>query len=56
MKGKQYNVSYRDIQSGRHNLQTFAKDSFEARIMAMQMVSYLGDHPGAIDSIALVEG
>ena len=55
MNRKSYRVSYRDDQSVRHEVSTYAKDSFDAKLLAMKSVEYLSEHPNAIDNISLCE-
>ena len=50
---KAYTVFYSDGQSSKHEFCTYAKDSYDARIVAMEMVGYLNEHPNAIDFIRL---
>ncbi len=50
---KAYTVQYRDIQSKHHEFCAYAKDSYDARLIAMEANTYLRDHPHAIDSIRL---
>tara|TARA_Y100001968_G_scaffold256362_1_gene242690 strand:+ start:205 stop:369 length:165 start_codon:yes stop_codon:yes gene_type:complete len=53
MEQKSYAVRYRDDQSIYHKIDTFASDSYQAKILAMQKNKYLSDHPHAIDNISL---
>ena len=53
MEQKSYAVRYRDDQSIHHKIDTFASDSYQAKIIAMQKNKYLSDHPHAIDNISL---
>ena len=53
MEQKSYAVRYRDDQSIHHKIDTYANDSYQARIIAMKNNKYLSDHPHAIDNISL---
>ena len=53
MINKTYTVSYKDEMSVRRELSTYARDSYEARILAIEKIKYLTDHPNAIDYICL---
>ena len=53
MDPKPYSVRYRDDQSNYHQIHTLANDSYDARIIAMEKIQYLSEHPHAIDNISL---
>ena len=55
MEQKSYAIRYRDEQSNYHKIQTYANDSFQAKLIAMNQIQYLHDHPHAIDNISLVK-
>ena len=48
---KRYTVRYRDSDSTTKESCYYARDAFEARVLAMEMVRYIHDHPHAIDLI-----
>ena len=48
---KHYTVRYRDASSRRIETCYYAMDAFEARVLAMEAVPYIRDHPHAIDLI-----
>ena len=48
---KRYTVRYRDGSSQRIESCYYADDAFEARVLAMEAVPYIRDHPHAIDLI-----
>ena len=48
---KRYTVRYRDSDSTTKESCYYAHDAFEARVLAMEMVRYIHDHPHAIDLI-----
>ena len=48
---KRYTVRYRDASSQRIETCYYADDAFEARVLAMEAVPYIKDHPHAIDLI-----
>ena len=48
---KRYTVRYRDADSITKESRYYANDAFEARVLAMEMVRYIHDHPHAIDLI-----
>ncbi len=48
---KRYTVRYRDASSQRIESCYYADDAFEARVLAMEEVPYIRDHPHAIDLI-----
>jgi len=48
---KRYTVRYRDASSQRIEACYYAGDAFEARVLAMEAVPYIRDHPHAIDLI-----
>ena len=48
---KRYTVRYRDADSITKESCYYANDAFEARVLAMEMVRYIHDHPHAIDLI-----
>ena len=55
MNCKSYKVQYKDDMSERHSVLAQAKDSYDARLIAMKKVKYLDEHPHAIDRISLDE-
>ena len=48
---KLFTVRYRDASSDRHEQSFYAGDAFEARVLAMEEIRYIHDHPHAIDLI-----
>lgn len=48
---KRYTVRYRDADSTKRESCHYAHDAFEARVLAMESVRYIHDHPHAIDLI-----
>ncbi|QNI54285.1 hypothetical protein SynBIOSE41_01774 [Synechococcus sp. BIOS-E4-1] len=48
---KRYTVSYRDASSQRIESCYYASDAFEARVLAMEAVPYIRNHPHSIDLI-----
>lgn len=48
---KRYTVRYRDGRSQRIESCYYAGDAFEARVLAMEAVPYIRNHPHAIDLI-----
>ncbi|MGC6483448.1 MAG: hypothetical protein ACON4T_07790 [Synechococcus sp.] len=48
---KRYVVRYRDADSSPREGCYYAKDAFEARVLAMEFIRYIHDHPHAIDLI-----
>ena len=48
---KRYTVRYRDFSSHLQEECFYASDAFEARVLAMEAIRYLHDHPHAIDLI-----
>ena len=52
---KRYTVRYRDASSQRIEACYYAGDAFEARVLAMEAVPYIRDHPPAIDLIRCEE-
>ncbi len=48
---KRYTVSYRDATSHRLEECFYAADAYEARVLAMENIRYIHDHPHAIDLI-----
>jgi len=48
---KRYTVRYRDGSSRRIESCYYAGDAFEARVLAMEAVPYIKEHPHAIDLI-----
>ena len=52
---KRYTVRYRDARSQRIETCYYASDAFEARVLAMEAVPYIKDHPHAIDLIRCEE-
>ena len=48
---KRYTVRYRDASSRQIESCYYAGDAFEARVLAMESVPYIRDHPHAIDLI-----
>lgn len=52
---KRYTVRYRDASSRRLEGCFYAGDAFEARVLAMEEISYIKNHPNAIDLIRCEE-
>ena len=52
---KRYTVRYRDGSSRRLEACFYASDAFEARVLAMEAVPFIRDHPHAIDLIRCEE-
>lgn len=52
---KLFTVRYRDASSDRHEQSFYAGDAFEARVLAMEEIRYIHDHPHAIDLIRCEE-
>ena len=48
---KRFTIRYRDASSGLHEECIYAGDAFEARVLAMEEIRYIHDHPHAIDLI-----
>ena len=48
---KRYTVRYRDANSTMLERCYYAQDAYEARVLAMESVRYIHDHPHAIDLI-----
>ena len=48
-----YTISYRDSHRQKREFCAYAKDSFEARQVAMESVKFIQDHPNCIDHILL---
>tara|TARA_B100001939_G_C16550800_1_gene450211 strand:+ start:385 stop:582 length:198 start_codon:yes stop_codon:yes gene_type:complete len=48
---KRYTVRYRDADSSLRESCYYARDAYEARVLAMESVRHLHDHPHAIDLI-----
>ena len=48
---KRYTVRYRDANSNTLESCYYASDAHEARVLAMESVRYIHDHPHAIDLI-----
>ena len=48
---KRYTVRYRDADSTMLERCYYANDAYEARVLAMESVRYIHDHPHAIDLI-----
>lgn len=48
---KRYTVRYRDANSTSLERCYYASDAYEARVLAMESVRYIHDHPHAIDLI-----
>lgn len=48
---KRYTVRYRDADSSPRERCYYASDAYEARVLAMESVRYIHDHPHAIDLI-----
>ena len=48
---KRYTVRYRDANSTCLERCYYASDAYEARVLAMESVRYIHDHPHAIDLI-----
>ena len=48
---KRYTVRYRGASSRQIESCYYAGDAFEARVLAMEAVPYIKDHPHAIDLI-----
>ena len=55
MTHKNYIVRYRDQNSIYQELTAFAKDSYEARLVAIDKIKYLTDHPHSICNISISE-
>ncbi len=55
MENRNYVVHYRDHQSNNHELRTAAKDSYEAKLKAMEALAFIHNHPNCIDSISIQE-
>ncbi len=53
MPRRAYTVHYHDHQHIEHEVCAFADDSYDARLVAIEMDKYLKDHPHAIDKISL---
>ena len=51
LKLKPYTVHYRNIQNIRTESCFYAKDAFDAKIIAMELNSYIHEHPNSIDLI-----
>lgn len=52
---KRYTVRYRDINSQQIETCFYAGDAFEARVLAMEAIPHIKDHPHAIDLIRCEE-
>tara|TARA_B100000073_G_scaffold259768_1_gene219576 strand:- start:249 stop:443 length:195 start_codon:yes stop_codon:yes gene_type:complete len=50
---KRYTVRYRDASSRQIESCYYAGDAFEARVLAMEAVPYIRNHPHSIDLIRL---
>lgn len=48
---KRFTVRYRDASSDHQEESFYAGDAFEARVLAMEEIRYIHDHPHAIDLI-----
>ena len=48
---KRFTVRYRDATSDHQEECFYAGDAFEARVLAMEEIRYIHDHPHAIDLI-----
>ena len=48
---KRFTVRYRDVSSDHQEECFYAGDAFEARVLAMEEIRYIHDHPHAIDLI-----
>ena len=48
---KRFTVRYRDASSDIQEECFYAGDAFEARVLAMEEIRYIHDHPHAIDLI-----
>ena len=48
---KRFTVRYRDASSDYQEECFYAADAFEARVLAMEKIRYIHDHPHAIDLI-----
>ena len=48
---KRFTVRYRDASSDHQEECFYACDAFEARVLAMEEIRYIHDHPHAIDLI-----
>ena len=48
-----YSVSYKDLANKRHELGFYAKDAFEARLLAFEFNKFVREHPNSIDRICL---
>ena len=52
---KRFTVRYRDASSDHQEECFYAGDAFEARVLAMEEIRYIHDHPHAIDLIRCEE-
>ncbi len=52
---KPYTVRYRSFDNGRQENCFYASDSYEARMLAMELNQYIHDHPNCIDLIRCEE-
>ena len=52
---KRYTVRYRDAGSQRVEECLYAGDAFEARVLAMEAIPFIRNHPNAIDLIRCEE-
>jgi hypothetical protein len=48
---KRFTVRYRDARSEHQEECFYADDAFEARVLAMEEIRYVHDHPHSIDLI-----
>ena len=46
-----YTISYHDAQRKSQEFCAYAADSFEARLLAMETIRYIQEHPNTIDYI-----
>ena len=52
---KRYTVRYRDASSQQREGCIYAGDAFEARVLAMEAIPFIRNHPNAIDLIRCEE-
>ena len=48
---KPYTIRYRDLHNQKLENCFYARDAFEARLLAMEFNKYINDHPNCIDLI-----
>ena len=48
-----YLVSYKDFANRRHELGFYARDAFEAKMLAIEFDHFVREHPNCIDKISL---